>query len=304
MTSLLGLAQALLDRRDALRVLRAQVRHRRVAPLAQPLRELRAELALADAGRAAGTERRTPEQVERCAAIDVIAELRGPCRASPGGQHGPRHRRVGRVHGLRDVGGCTLLHVRGGPVGTRRRDRREVIGRAPVVDTAFGIDEMQRARVRPRAAAARCRPAGRDSARSRRPARAVSTWRPGSAVQPSPHWPWSPPPGHCRCERSRRRARGTSLPPRGVSRAISVSVRGPRRYDSAQRVSNSDGRVVAARCASGNGVARGSPSAFRSALRSRPAVASAPSRPSITRALSRSVCSRPMNQVPALPSPL
>ena len=33
-------------------------------------------------------------------------------------------------------------------------------------------------------------------------------------------------------------------------------------------------------------------------------LAEAPSKPSITRALSRSVCSRPMNQVPVLDKPL
>ena len=101
-------------------------------------------------------------------------------------------------------------------------------------------------------------------------------------------------PGTAGAGRARLRA--------AITRAISGPVSGPRRYDSAQRVFMSTGassctlRMRNTRCV------RLDISASRSAPSSTPA--SADFKPSMTRSLSRSVCSRPMNHVPQLARPL
>src|SRR6478672_1921759 len=82
-------------------------------------------------------------------------------------------------------------------------------------------------------------------------------------------------------------------------------VSGPHKYDIAHRDSNTTG---ASSCTLFMRNTR-LPSAASVAsiswrLNDEPACADAPSRPSITRALSRAVCNRPRNQVPAFDSPL
>src|SRR4051812_9660885 len=82
-------------------------------------------------------------------------------------------------------------------------------------------------------------------------------------------------------------------------------VSGPHKYDIAQRDSNTTGAssctlfIRNTRLPSAASVASMS---WR--LNDEPACADAPSNPSITRALSRAVCNRPRNQVPAFDKPL
>src|SRR6185503_2110681 len=90
-----------------------------------------------------------------------------------------------------------------------------------------------------------------------------------------------------------------------ISVAIWFFVSGPRRYESAQRVWKSCGVSACTLCSRNTRFA--SPASVRSIVaRSKlaPALAEAPSSPSSTRSLSRSVCSLPRNHVPQFASPL
>src|SRR5262249_15014071 len=97
-------------------------------------------------------------------------------------------------------------------------------------------------------------------------------------------------------------AEGAGFEP-AVSFLISSRPSGPRRYDNAQRDWNSISasswtlRITNTRLVRPDRSLSTSP-------RSKPPVSLALSRPSRTRALSRSVCSRPSHQVPMLDSPL
>ena len=92
-------------------------------------------------------------------------------------------------------------------------------------------------------------------------------------------------------------------PPSGVW--ICSRVSGPRRYDSAQRVWNTTGWslwtlfITKTRLPSPERI-----SSIFLRLKACPAAVEAPSSPSSTRSLSRWVCKRPRNHVPALDSPL
>ena len=88
-----------------------------------------------------------------------------------------------------------------------------------------------------------------------------------------------------------------------MRRVISGSVSGPRSHESAQRVRNSTGASsLTLRIRNTRGAMPAI--SFPSSPRSKPLPACADNSPSMTRSRSRSVCRRPMNQVPAFDRPL
>ena len=91
-----------------------------------------------------------------------------------------------------------------------------------------------------------------------------------------------------------------------MSLRISARVSGPRRYDSAQRVWNTTGCVLVDVVHQEHAARRGprACASMRGAVEAVGPPRPTPSSPSSTRSLSRSVCSRPRNQVPQLASPL
>ena len=98
----------------------------------------------------------------------------------------------------------------------------------------------------------------------------------------------------------RRRARLPGLT--GQRLDLSSRDSGPRRYDSVQRVSNTDRRGSCTLCSRNMRFVERRQQAIGFGRDQDPPAA--PSSPSSTRALSRSVCSRPRNQVPVFASPL
>ena len=83
----------------------------------------------------------------------------------------------------------------------------------------------------------------------------------------------------------------------GRSRAISSRVIGPRRYDMAHRVPNSAGSIDRVECCTNSRLARPLMRVESTSTSAEPAAVRSPS---ISRALSCSVWSRPIHQVPAL----
>ena len=271
--------------------------------LARLLLKPRAEVRLALPRLRDTPGRRALPELERLLPIEPGREV-----LAPGLRRSCRHeragRRVGEARRLRPAPASRSSDAKVGLLARRPVERRL----EPAATTRETFSRRRHAALRVAQRRPRRRRARRRDtrARPRRPARARRAATPREEA-PAARLPMAGP---------LRRApplffAGGVVPPLvprtgSISVLICARVSGPRRYDIAQRVSKTTGRVLVDVVQQEHAAAQSRERLFHlrrgrtSATRS----TAAPSRPSSTRALSRSVWSRPRNQVPVFARPL